>query len=402
MMPTLTALLCLGALPKPTLWAEPDSVIPWGKPVTIWCEGTMEARKYRMDKQGSPAPWDTHTSLEPGIKAKLSIPHMAEHHAGRYYCSYLSPAGWSELSDPLELVVTRAYRQPSLSALPSPVVTSGANVTLQCASWQRFDRFILTKEGGDQLSWTLASQQLPSGQVQVLFPLGPVTSRHRGTFRCYGYYRREPQVWSEPSDSLELLVSGEEDPLGPHCPPSGTISPAGLERHLKVLIGVLVASVLLLLVIIIVLVLRHQHQGKRRKEDAATIDTQPEDGGELDMQSLPDDNLQEATYAEVENSEPWKGRARPPSPQSKEVLDWKEGQAGEDRQMDSQASAHEDPQDVTYAQLCSWTPRQPAAAPPSSREGNPPAEPSVYAALASICPAAAPSDPVMALASRDT
>ncbi|KAM5236284.1 LOW QUALITY PROTEIN: uncharacterized protein ACOB6Z_013771 [Ctenodactylus gundi] len=680
MTPILPALLCLGTLPKPTLWAEPGSVIPWGKPATMWCEGTIKANKYHLYKEGHSVPWDTQTPLEPGTKAKYSIPSMSGHHAGQYQCYYHSPAGWSELSDPLELVVTGYHGQPSLSALPSPVVTSGGNVTLQCGSWQGFDRFILTKEGGDQLSWTLNSQPLPTRQVQALFALGPTTPRHIGMYRCYGFSRSTPHVWSAPSaplevqvpglsrkpsllaqqgpvltpgqdltlqcrsdlgydifalykegssgltlrpghqqqaglsqadftlgpasgshggryrcygghrrssewsalsDPLDILITGQlpdtpslsvlpglsvasgenvtllcqslspmdtfllskegtaDVPLRVKAKPqtqpsqgefpmrgvtsalggtyrcygsrrssphllsqpsvplelgvSGSISPAGepqvlcpvsciqaswdtlsrispgstlssahvqgpggqadpqlpgLGRHLKLLVGVSVASVLLLLVIIIVLILlRHQRQSKRRKaaqteggfphpggatgpasqdrglqkssssaaaaqeetlcerkrpRDAAVTDMQTGDGVELDKQNLREEDPQEAMYAQVTCSGTRKGQVILPTLRSWEALDWKDKQAREDRQTDSQAAAREGPQDVTYAQLCSWTPRQAAAAPPCSREGDPPAEPSVYAALASTHPGAAPSDHVMASASRDT
>ena len=47
-----------------------------------------------------------------------------------------------------------------------------------------------------------------------------------------------------------------------------------------------------------------------------------------------------------------------------------------------QAATSEDPQDVTYAQLNHSTVRRGTAAPPGPPVGEPPADPSEYAALA--------------------
>lgn len=82
-------------------------------------------------------------------------------------------------------------------------------MTLKCVSQLGFSRFVLTKEG--QLKPFLILELINStGQFQGHFPLGPVVPCQKQIFKCYGYYDTSPQVWSEPSDPLEIHVSGEE------------------------------------------------------------------------------------------------------------------------------------------------------------------------------------------------
>ncbi|KAK2089145.1 Leukocyte immunoglobulin-like receptor sub A member 3 [Saguinus oedipus] len=99
------------------------------------------------------------------------------------------------------------YSKPTLSALPSPVVTPGGSMTLRCGSQVAFDRFTLCKEGEDEHP-PCSSQPRTRGSSWAIFFVGPVSPSRRWTYRCYGYYSSSPYVWSSPSDLLELLVPG--------------------------------------------------------------------------------------------------------------------------------------------------------------------------------------------------
>ncbi|XP_035317591.1 leukocyte immunoglobulin-like receptor subfamily A member 6 isoform X1 [Cricetulus griseus] len=195
-------------LHKPSIWAHPGSVVSSGSSVTIWCGGTQQALTYVIHREGSPEPSHIETQVDNNNKAKFSLPSVSSLNAGRYNCYSYSSAGWTERSDTLELVVTGVHDdKPTLSALPSPVVTSGGNVSLQCISSKGYDGFILT--GADlKFPRSQKAQFINKGKSQALFPEISVTYSKNGPFRCYGYYTNTSYVWSEASNPLEIHVSG--------------------------------------------------------------------------------------------------------------------------------------------------------------------------------------------------
>lgn len=114
----------------------------------------------------------------------------------RANCSLSSPSGF--------------YNKPVLSTDQGVEVLRGETVSLQCTSAHvPFDRFSLTKEGGATLS------QSQNGGHQGSFVLGPVNQSFSGNYRCYGWYRGSPYVWSAPSDALGLVVTGRCTPAQP-------------------------------------------------------------------------------------------------------------------------------------------------------------------------------------------
>ncbi|XP_055095026.1 leukocyte-associated immunoglobulin-like receptor 2 isoform X2 [Symphalangus syndactylus] len=120
MSPHLTALLglvlCLaqtihtreGALPRPSISAEPGTVIPPGRPVTFQCRGPVGVYVFRLEREDRAKYKDSYNVFQLGpseSEARFHIDSVSEDSAGSYRCIYYKLPGWSEHSDFLELLV---------------------------------------------------------------------------------------------------------------------------------------------------------------------------------------------------------------------------------------------------------------------------------------------------------
>ncbi|KAM7057667.1 natural cytotoxicity triggering receptor 1 isoform 1-T2 [Molossus nigricans] len=215
----LTALLCLGlclsqrvsaqkqSLSKPVIWAKPNFMIPNGMPVMIWCQGTRTAVEYQLYFEKQLSDWKKPDLPGQMSKVNFFIQTMSLQTAGQYRCLYRTEDHWSEPSDPLELVVTGMYDTPTLRIHPGPEVIPGENVTFYCNLETATKTFFLLKEGPSN------HPQHRSGKTPAEFLMGPVTTAHRGTYRCFGSYSN--CVWSFPSEPVTLLVTGDAGVANP-------------------------------------------------------------------------------------------------------------------------------------------------------------------------------------------
>ncbi|XP_053512702.1 leukocyte immunoglobulin-like receptor subfamily A member 2 isoform X1 [Artibeus jamaicensis] len=220
---TLSVLLCLGLCwgpwdqvqaefgPKLSIWADPGPIVSKGNPVTIWCQGSLQVDGYILFKEKSSEPLNTTITQASSHKTGFLIQSMSSYDTGLYQCAYSTGGRLSERSEPLLLVLTGEHSGPSLSAQPGPVVTSGGNVSLLCSSQSTWDTFHLLKEGGAELLQHKKSEHRSyERRWQAVFPVGPVSSSHGGTYRCYGSSSSNPNVWSQPSAPLHLEVTGKD------------------------------------------------------------------------------------------------------------------------------------------------------------------------------------------------
>ncbi|XP_059523332.1 leukocyte immunoglobulin-like receptor subfamily A member 4 [Myotis daubentonii] len=267
-------LLCFlpGALPKPSLRAEPGPLLPRGRPVTFLCSSVVWAQSFLLEKDGRPVHPDQISGPQDGsqrTQATFNIPAVSEDTAGNYTCVYRHVYGWSERSEPLELQVTeedatppsgpasRDYTvensirlglagvvllilvailmeaglsqrsnnmevseefysflfagplpKPSFFAMPGPVIPWGRPVTLVCQGPAGVHSFYLEKDG--RPVYPYEKRASPGGMkgTEARF-LFPVASEvTAGSYRCL--YEQAPNSWSERSEPLELKVREED------------------------------------------------------------------------------------------------------------------------------------------------------------------------------------------------
>ncbi|XP_070079458.1 leukocyte immunoglobulin-like receptor subfamily B member 5 isoform X10 [Equus caballus] len=339
-------LLVPGVSGKPSLLSQQGPIVTSGQKLTLQCLSDVCYDRFALSKEGGhDLPQPLSQQLQTGCsQGDFPLGHVIWSHGGRYRCygRHKLSSNWSAPSDPLDILVAGLLDDtPALLVLPGPTVASGENVTLLCQTQSRRDSFLLSKEGATDPPLRLRSKY-QAQQYQAQFSMSPATSAHAGMYRCYSSCNTSPYELSQPSVPLELMVSGHSgDPTSPpteHNLMAGgsedrlSTTESGLWKGLKpyqnVLIGISVAFILLLFLFLLLLI-RHRRQGKCRTSDAAVKSTQPEEGVELHPQ----------------------------------------------------AAASDVPQDVIYAQLNHLTLGR-ETTPSSSQSEEPPAEPSMYAALA--------------------
>ncbi|KAM9757333.1 leukocyte-associated immunoglobulin-like receptor 2 isoform 1-T1 [Dama dama] len=106
-----------GTLPRPSISAEPGSVVPWGRPVSIVCRGPAGVRSFRLEKDNRYNYMEVAVTSrgEQETEARFRITALHEDAVGRYHCIYGTESSWSERSETLSLEGT----EEAVSALPT-------------------------------------------------------------------------------------------------------------------------------------------------------------------------------------------------------------------------------------------------------------------------------------------
>ncbi|XP_043849950.1 immunoglobulin superfamily member 1-like [Dromiciops gliroides] len=199
-----------GSLPKPSLSALPGLVVEPGTHVTLQCRqpppSSLWGVTFTLMKEGTPQPLQSQSPA--GASADFPLLSVRAQDAGNYSCVYqerMAPSQVSEPSEVLEIWVADQLPKPSLSAWPGREVASGSDVTLLCWGPSQHTRFVLYKEGDENI--------LPSMDTTrhgALFFLSQVTPKHSGNYSCCYQYDTIGSLRTQHSDPLQLIVRASE------------------------------------------------------------------------------------------------------------------------------------------------------------------------------------------------
>ncbi|ELK19611.1 Immunoglobulin superfamily member 1 [Pteropus alecto] len=187
-------------LPKPVISAFPPIR---GQELQIRCKGWLAGMGFALYKEGLQEPVQQLGAI--GREAFFTIQRMEDKDEGNYSCrthTEKHPFKWSEPSEPLEVVIKEMYPKPYFRIWASPMVTPGARVTFNCSTFHQHMNFILYKDGSEiassDMSWA------SPGASAAHFLIISVGFGDGGNYSCRYY---DFAIWSEPSDSVELVVT---------------------------------------------------------------------------------------------------------------------------------------------------------------------------------------------------
>ncbi|XP_044844152.1 immunoglobulin superfamily member 1-like isoform X4 [Mauremys mutica] len=216
--------------PKPSISGIPSEGVSLGGSVSIWCKGQHHAVQFVLNKDGRHL-----QSVDSDSQALFLISNVSREDGGSYSCSYRSksePFKMSDPSDPVELVVRDPeLPRPSISLSLTSVTAPGADATIRCQGQRRDVSFFLYKAG----DLNPQRHMDPAGDVAE-FRIPTMGRQHGGNYSCSYRPRSEPFVSSEPSDPVEIIVSGEGSsslsrlPAPPPARPTGGLCTDGTLR----------------------------------------------------------------------------------------------------------------------------------------------------------------------------
>ncbi|XP_035143817.1 immunoglobulin superfamily member 1 isoform X2 [Callithrix jacchus] len=200
-------LIVTGLLPKPSLLAQPGPMVAPGENVTLQCQGELPDSTFVLLKKGTQEPLEQQKPS--GYRADFWMPAVRGEDSGIYSCVYYldsAPFAASYHSDSLEIWVTDKPPKPYLSAWPSTMFKLGKDITLQCRGPLPGVEFVLEHDGEE------APQQFSEDGD---FVINNVEGKGIGNYSCSYRLQAYPDIWSEPSDPLELV--GAAGPLAQEC-----------------------------------------------------------------------------------------------------------------------------------------------------------------------------------------
>ncbi|XP_048789084.1 leukocyte immunoglobulin-like receptor subfamily B member 2 [Lagopus muta] len=233
-------------VPRPSLLLHPSHGVSLGDAVTLRCHLPWLAARVEFYKEESWAPLKQEDVDMAQDVAEFTLDGVQKEDAVKYRCQYRvsKPRGTSELSDPVELVLTDPnYPPPTISLSPKEPVEMGTNVTIQCCNQEYKGIIFLHKDG---LSAPLQHQK-PDGGGTATFTLFEVTPADSGTYRCSYRIGGSYFLSSLLGENVTLEVTSPTGSQGDNGWPHGTLvaSVAGSCAAAFAFILVLVASFLL-------------------------------------------------------------------------------------------------------------------------------------------------------------
>ncbi|XP_075771190.1 T-cell-interacting, activating receptor on myeloid cells protein 1-like [Pelodiscus sinensis] len=218
----LTVLFLETYWPKPSISLRLSRGVTLETTVTIRCQDQYHNMRFLLYKDGSPT---TQQEVElAGLVAEFPIHFMSQRDAGSYRCRCRSKQSsyCSQLSDPVVLeLVDLSYPKPSISLRPSEGFAPGGAVTIQCRCRSGGGRVLLRKAGDPAAQRAMD----PTGDVAE-FRIRNLSRTDAGNYSCQCGARGDPNIWSEPSDPVELVVAADA-----HLNPKAGPDPAGTQQE---------------------------------------------------------------------------------------------------------------------------------------------------------------------------